>query len=61
MAGNDNENYIVRRYQVKNAPTGESTRYVTADGYVWREVYTNPPARTGECKGQKHGNTIRRW
>ena len=33
---------VVRTYEVPNAPTGESTRYVTEDGSVWKPCSSVP-------------------
>ncbi len=38
MAGDENSNLIIRTYTVANAPTGECTRHVTADGQHWKPI-----------------------
>jgi len=52
---------IVHVYEVHDAPTGEGTRYVTADGKVWKPTFV-VSERTGVEHGKKHGNRIwPRW
>lgn len=50
---------VVRVYSVRNAPTGESIRYVTADGRVWKSsIGLSNVEATGEQSGYLVGGEV---
>lgn len=44
---------VVKTFEVPDAPTGESTRYVTDNGSVWKGIFTHsaPAIGTGDRVG----------
>ena len=52
-------NQIIERYEEHSAPTGEGTKYVTADGQTWHE--TQPFERSEAFIDREQGRIIPRW
>lgn len=51
---------IIRTFDVPDAPTGESRRWVTADGSIWKiRMDMGRPVGTGERIAQQVGDTMR--
>ena len=52
MSGNKSK-VIIKQYEIKDAPTGESTRYMTEDGAIWKPIRNMPPTiGTGDIYGR---------